>query len=376
MCVSLSRHAPVLETLNISALFSVPWRTLPTDIFAGIASNLRTCSIGGVNLPAQICPAFSHVTTFTYRPCHPPGTLTAGNLTAIFRNMPCLTTLILDVRAFSALNDEDQGEEFPPRAVSTLRCVRLVRMCSGFSSFFRLLPRLDVGQLNIPRQKGINWWEPFLAEFPTVSSISLGLTSCEARACPADANRPLRLVFGSPPHRLVEELMPSLLLLPELSGTLNSLTIHEFYWPKVRESPSEASALTSLRILLASCSDYRVRRFSQCGIFQASEANAWRTPSLQSLHFSYSAVIQCPTSQSGCCCSSTLSISLADVHCFMSACILFDGPRLKSLTLSGVDPIDYNYEAFDLLSQSADAFQVCQDPANTEDAFDICGTSS
>lgn len=193
---------------------------------------------------------------------------------------------------------------------------------------------------------------------------------------------------GGTAAQVVQYLTPTKLLRHERQRFLTSLrhvtflALLELFWPrpaKTREWETASGpalslpALTHLRISLAPCRSRRILDDEYVGGILLSldgPLSPFQTPALRNLEVSYYAlpgtlciypfVETDGFRKRACFCCRTLSISLFDLHRFVTSCILLpNGRRLEQIRVSGVEVIDPDpFPCIGLLEQLAAVVSV------------------
>ncbi|KZV85204.1 hypothetical protein EXIGLDRAFT_841640 [Exidia glandulosa HHB12029] len=197
--------------------------------------------------------------------------------------------------------------------------------------------------------------------FPCITSITFGRALGDVKASNSHA---IRLLFNTTSvFGWYENVLRVGWGSPALRH-LTSLLLHEFYWRPESWCDIEMPSLTRVRIMLASCWDYRYLRIrcnsdnaqsmfvpayssaSECSE-HTTDVGQWNFPSLRTLHLSFCLSSVCSGESWGsgardeCTCRTVSSLALSDVYGFVVRCLKDTSNREHvQLKLTGVDIID------------------------------------
>ncbi|KZV91646.1 hypothetical protein EXIGLDRAFT_836941 [Exidia glandulosa HHB12029] len=191
---------------------------------------------------------------------------------------------------------------------------------------------------------------------PIITSISLGSGICEYVARRSLDERPMRILCstGGFGWTYLEDILNA----PTFSH-LTTLSFHEFFfcshrdWSHRMQLPALPD-LIRLRIMLASCRDYRVTldefHFADPPARTSILANCdfeWDLPALRTVHISFFLSSRCDDEyRSDCTCRPTMSLALSDICSFSPAPLRWSGSNCTALRLSGFNIVDVDADKY------------------------------
>lgn len=384
---ALATPAPALTDLHLVVDARLRTRAFTFDVAIDPLdgqrlSALRRLRVSGMRLTLLPGLVFADLREFCW--FHgAPATLDRGALVSLVACMPRLETL--RIRSGWVSWDADA---LPLR--SSLRHVH-VDECSEIAKLPAFLAGTHIELLTLTRPSPKTADKALLETLARASvSASYSFLFCEFIAQPPPssslAGRPqqvIRYVTAIPPFKVARRRFVASF------RHMTSLTLLELFWPCAQKSAAgsclyasgRAIALPALTRLCVSLAPCRTRLFlddSTPGgvLLGLGDALApLQTHALQELEISYyhfpGSLCRGPfawssrlSGRADCCCRLTLSVSLSDIHRFVSSCIrLPKGRRLEQLRIHGVEVVDPDpFIYLELLEQLATIVSVSSVP--------------